>query len=155
MKTIHGDLIDVGLTGAQIEFNGKLNLQLIVRDVTQDFAYRQLLAEKTQIINSFCDGVVTFDLNGIVKSWNRACERMFGLKEAEVVGKPYSDLIFSGEQKSFAEDLLIPASKNDNYEIEINLKQKDNLQIKLTSSLLKNNKSEETGLVCYIREICS
>jgi len=155
LKTIHGDLIDVGLTGAQIEFNGKQNLQLIVRDITREFAYRQLLAEKANIINNFADGVVTFDLKGMVKSWNRACERIFGIKESDVIGKPYSDLFVSKEQKSFAEDILIPAGKNERYEIDFTLnlmgvKQK----IKLTANLLRNEREEETGVVCYLRSSC-
>lgn len=154
MKTIHGQWMDVGLTGAQIEFNGKQNLQLIVRDVTQEFAYRQMLAEKSEIINKLDIGVVSFDLNGIVKSWNKACEEMFGLSEIEALGKPYSDLMFSGEQKSFVEDLLIPAGKNEKIEVKALLDQNSKIRkVHFTAQMLRNNKSEETGLVCYIKSL--
>lgn len=154
MKTIHGSLVDVGLTGAQIEFNGKQNLQLIVRDVTQEYAYRQMLAEKANIINHFYDGVITFDLEGIVRSWNKGCERIFGLSESEIVGKPYSELSISEVQRSFAEDLLLPTSKAENYELEISLVQNGiPIVLSLYSSVLRNDKFEATGILCYIRDI--
>ncbi|MDQ1772141.1 PAS domain S-box protein [Labilibaculum sp. A4] len=153
LKTIHGELIDVGLTGAQIEFNGKKNLQLIVRDITREFAYRQLLAEKANIINNFVDGVVTFDLEGKVKSWNRACERIFGISEDSTIGKLYCSLFLYEGQKSFAEDILIPLGENGKHEVNFTLEINDKKQnVKMIASLLRNEKGEETGVVCYIRD---
>lgn len=153
LKTIHGELVDIGLTGAQIEFNGKKNLQLIVRDITQEFAYRQLLAEKVNIINNLVDGVVTFDLNGIVKSWNCACERIFGIEEAKVLGKEYEEIIISGKEKTFIGGILSPVRENGNYQTNVTLIIKNEKKdIKLTANLLKNDIEEETGIVCYIRE---
>ncbi|NOU60101.1 PAS domain S-box protein [Marinifilum caeruleilacunae] len=153
-KTIHGDMFDVGLTAAHIEFNGKNNLQFIIRDVTQEYAYRDMLAEKADIINHFHDGVVTFDLNGMVKSWNKGCERIFGINEADMIGKPYSDLSLSGREKSFAEDLLIPTEKNSNYEVELlfDIDGKETY-LKLYSSMLKNEKGVDKGIVCYVRDV--
>jgi len=157
LKTIHGELVDVGLTGAQIEFNGKKNLQLIVRDITQEFAYRQLLSEKVDIINNFTDGVITFDLEGNVKSWNRASEKIFGISETDAIGKQYLSLFISDDQKSFTEDILIPLGKNDKFETSIILDLKNKKQkVKLKASLLQNEKGVETGVVCYLRDyICS
>lgn len=153
LKTIHGELFDVGLTGAQIEFNGKMNLQLIVRDITQEFAYRQLLAEKANIINNLADGVVTFDLNGTIKSWNRACERIFGIEEAKVLGKEYEEVIIGGEEKSFVGDILSPVRENGIYKVDVSLDIKNEKKdLKLMANLLKNDNGEETGIVCYIRD---
>ncbi|WP_321515252.1 PAS domain S-box protein [Marinifilum fragile] len=153
-KTIHGDPFDVGLTAAHIEFNGKNNLQFIIRDVTQEYAYREMLAEKADIINHFHDGVVTFDLNGIVKSWNKGCERIFGKSESEMIGKPYSELSLSGREKSFAEDLLIPTEKDSNYEVELlfDIDGKETY-LKLYSSMLKSEKGIDKGIVCYVRDV--
>ncbi|RUT78157.1 PAS domain S-box protein [Ancylomarina longa] len=154
LRTIHGDFIDVGLTGAQIEFNGKKNLQLIIRDVTQEYAYRQMLAEKANIINNFYDGVVTFDMNGKVRSWNKGCERIFEISEKEAIGKFYSEMGISKNQKTFAEDLLIPTNKKGNLELDIVMERNgSSCVLNVFSSLLRNDKEEETGIVCYIRDI--
>lgn len=153
-KTIHGKIFDVGLTAAHIEFNGKNNLQLIVRDITQEYAFREMLAEKANIINHFHDGVVTFDLNGIVKSWNKGCSRIFGKEESEMIGKSYSELSLSGNEKSFAEDILIPTEKENNHEVELlfNISGKDTF-LKIYSSMLQNEKGTDTGIVCYVRDV--
>src|SRR5271166_4530739 len=51
---------------------------------------RSLLAE---IIGSSNDAVVGKDLNGIVKSWNSAAERLFGFTAAEMIGQPITRII--------------------------------------------------------------
>lgn len=153
LKTIHGELVDVGLTGAQIEFNGKKNLQLIVRDITQEFAYRQLLAEKANIINNLVDGVLTFDLDGKVKSANRACERIFDVSESNAIGKQYETLFITEKEASFITDVLIPVREKEKHDAKIKLTLKGKLQeLKMRASLLRNEKGEATGVVCYLRD---
>ncbi|WP_421920616.1 PAS domain S-box protein [Marinifilum sp.] len=153
-KTIHGDLFDAGLTAAHIEFNGKNNLQFIIRDVTQEYAYRDMLVEKANIINHFHDGVLTFDLNGLITSWNKGCQRIFGKQEADMIGKPYQDLSLSAKEKSFDDDLLIPTEKNSNCEVELlfDIHGKETY-LQLYSSMLKSEKGLDKGIVCYVRDV--
>jgi PAS domain S-box-containing protein len=45
------------------------------------------------IVESSDDAIVSKDLNGIIATWNRGAEQVFGYQAAEVVGKPITILI--------------------------------------------------------------
>src|SRR4051812_8852554 len=45
------------------------------------------------IIESSDDGIISKDLDGVVRSWNPAAERIFGYSAAEMVGQPIFRLV--------------------------------------------------------------
>jgi PAS domain S-box-containing protein len=71
---------------------------LVFRDVSQDYAAKQILRDNTAriqtILNTVADGVITFHANGgMVETVNPAAEKMFGFSAAELIGKNFSILI--------------------------------------------------------------
>jgi PAS domain S-box-containing protein len=79
------------LVGTVTALNSAIDLLLVEiqhRQKTQ-LALGQLhaVAETSQ------DAIVTKDLNGIITSWNKGAERVFGYEADEVIGKPISILI--------------------------------------------------------------
>jgi PAS domain S-box-containing protein len=57
------------------------------------------------IVNSSEDAIVSKDLNGIVQTWNRAAEKMFGYTAEEIVGRPIR-LIIPADRQSEEDQVL-------------------------------------------------
>src|SRR3954451_21006156 len=66
-----------------------------------DVAIRHL----ARVVESSDDAIVSKDLNGVVTSWNRAAERMFGYTAAEAVGQSIRMIIPADRQSE--EDMVL------------------------------------------------
>ena len=70
------------------------------------------------IIANSDDAIVSKDLNGIVTSWNRGAERVFGYATLEIIGRPIGTLIPGDRQNEEAEilDRIRREERVDHYE---------------------------------------
>jgi len=63
---------------------------LVFRDVTARRRADETGRLLASIVESTGDAIVAQDLNGVIASWNRGAERIFGYSSAEMVGRPIS-----------------------------------------------------------------
>ena len=66
---------------------------LVFRDVTPRRRAEETGRLLVSIVESTDDAIFSNDLQGIVTSWNKGAERMFGFTAGEMIGRPVTDLM--------------------------------------------------------------
>src|SRR3984957_17303818 len=107
------------------------------------------------IIDSSEDAIISKNLEGIIQSWNRAAQRMFGYTENEVIGKHISILI--PDERKHEEDIIIAQLKAgkrvEHFETIRVSRSKQELNISLTISPIRNERGEIIGASKIARDI--
>jgi PAS domain S-box-containing protein len=65
----------------------------VARDITHDTELELARARLAAIIESSDDAIVSKNLNGIVLTWNKGAERIYGYSAVEMVGRPMALLL--------------------------------------------------------------
>jgi PAS domain S-box-containing protein len=108
-----------------------------------------------KVVESSDDAIISKDLNGIIRSWNRAAERMFGYTQAEALGRSIRMLIPDELQNE--EDTVLDKIRAgevvDHYETIRRRKDGTTVSISLTVSPIRNNEGEVVGASKIARDI--
>lgn len=91
LYTAQGELRDAVIQATIIDIDGELCQLTVVRDVTEnrraDRAMRDSEQRLRAVFESAVDAIVVIDEYGRIESVNPACERMFGYRASELVGR--------------------------------------------------------------------
>ena len=88
-----GTVIYVEIIAHDIVFEGKKSRFILSSDVTERLKAEEKQAIFTSIVNSSDDAIISKTLDGIITSWNRGAENLFGYADEEILGKHISILI--------------------------------------------------------------
>jgi len=94
------------------------NLQKLVDERTA------VLQQQATIIDQIHDSVVSTDLNGVVVSWNRGAERLFGYTKEEAVGRHISFVYSENQLEFLQEDVIAPLKTKGEHEVEVHMRKK-------------------------------
>jgi PAS domain S-box-containing protein len=107
------------------------------------------------IIDSSEDAIISKDLNGIITSWNKSAERIFGYREDEVIGKHISILIPADRLSE--EDMIISnlraGRRTEHFQTIRQTKDGRQLHISLTVSPVRDSKGVVVGASKIARDI--
>jgi PAS domain S-box-containing protein len=109
-----GALIPVSLTVAPIQDDdGRvIGASTIARDITGQVEAETAIRRLAAIIESSDDAIICGDLDGIITSWNRSAERIFGYSPAQVIGQSIH-LIVPADRRREADTILARVRAGD------------------------------------------
>jgi PAS domain S-box-containing protein len=85
----------------------------VTRDVSERKRADRSALLLSAIVDSSEDAIVSKDLNGIVTSWNKSAERIFGYTAAEAVGQPVATLLIPADRQDEEATILARLRKGE------------------------------------------
>ncbi|MDF3059693.1 MAG: putative two-component sensor histidine kinase protein [Rariglobus sp.] len=107
------------------------------------------------LVNSSSDAILSKDLNGVITSWNRGAELIFGYTAAEAIGKPIT-LIFPPERYNEEPRILeriMRGERIEHYETVRRRKDGSHIDISLTVSPITDANGKIIGASKVARDI--
>jgi two-component system CheB/CheR fusion protein len=131
---------------------GAVNMLIDISERTRAEADAQRLAS---LVESSTDAIIGKSLDGIITSWNRAAELLFGYSAEEVIGKPVTILIPADRQHEEPEILarLRRGERIDHYDTVRRRKDGSLIDTSLTVSPIKTRDGRIIGASKIARDI--
>jgi PAS domain S-box-containing protein len=124
-------------------------------DITSRKEAEQVLRRLAAIVESSGDAIVSNDLNGIVSSWNPACEKMFGYSADEMIGRPVTVIIPPELQETESQILetIRGGERIEHLETVRLTKNGERIDVSLTISPVRDETGRVIGVAKTARDI--
>ena len=124
-------------------------------DIHEQKEAREAQRRLAAIVESSDDAIASKDLNGIVTSWNKAAERLFGYKAGEIIGKPILTII--PPELHGDEDMILGKIRRgeriEHFETVRVTKSGERIEVSLTISPVKDEHGKVIGAAKIVRNI--
>jgi PAS domain S-box-containing protein len=140
------------LRDAAGELVGAVNMLVDISDRKVAENARAYLAA---IVESSDDAIISKDLNGIVRSWNRGAEAIFGYRAEEMIGRPIS-VLFPPDRLAEEDDILARLRRGgrvDHFETVRRRKDGRDIDVSLTISPVRDAAGRVVGVSKIARDI--
>ena len=139
---------------SRLMVNGEL-LQVLGDALLRENYRTRQNAETAAIVASSDDAIISKDLNGVITSWNRGAERIFGYTAPEAVGQPITMLIpvDRADEEIMILGRIRGGATVDHYETVRRRKDGSLLNISLTISPIKDAQGRIVGASKIARDI--
>ncbi len=139
----------------RLEDAGLRRLAIISQDITGRKNAEKIAQRLAAIVKSSDDAIISTDIDGIITSWNRGAELLFGYPAREVTGKPVT-ILFPSDQRGEEPGILrqIRNGQHIDHSETVRLR-KDGSQVwvSLSVSPLNNAEGEVIGASEIIRDM--
>lgn len=156
-RTKDGREIPVSLTISPIknELGRIVGASKIARDIRDRIDAEHARGHLAAIIESADDAIIGKDLNGVIRSWNKGAERLFGYTADEAIGQSVTLLMPPERQHEEPQILarLRRGERIEHYETVRVAKNGRRIPISLTTSPVRNSRGQIIGASKIARDI--
>ncbi|WP_324719922.1 PAS domain S-box protein [Salinimicrobium sp. HB62] len=155
--TREGKEIPVSLAVSPVKdiFGRIVGASKVAQDISEKLLGEEKQAILSAIVESSDDAIVSKNLKGIIMSWNRGAEEIFGYSEAEVLGKSITLLI--PEERLHEEEVILEKISNgikiQHFETIRKHKTGREIPVSITISPVKDSRGKIIGASKVARDI--
>ncbi|HWY50371.1 MAG TPA: PAS domain S-box protein [Chthoniobacterales bacterium] len=146
-------LVELAITA--LEINSAPIFTAYLRDITDRTRHEEASRHLAAIVESSDDAIVSKDLNGIITSWNRGAEKLFGFSADDVINKPITVIIppdrYHEEQRIL--DRIHTGERVDHFDTVRRRKDGNLINVSLTVSPIKHVDGHVIGASKIARDI--
>jgi PAS domain S-box-containing protein len=145
-------LVEISLSPLETEEGPQVSCT--IRDVTERKRMERSREELASIVDYSDDAILGKSLDGIILSWNKGAERLYGYSAEEVLGKPISILLPPDRADELAE-IIANLKRGEIVSEETVRRRKDGtlLDVALTVSPIKDSRGEVAAASAIARDI--
>lgn len=150
--------LEIGL--APIESEHGMQVLASVVDISEkknsERKIQQLDMLRASIVEYSEDAIISKTIDGVLTSWNKTAENMFGYSASEVIGKNVKDLIILPENYAEHEELIGQVKQGDlirNYQSKLRCKNGKEIDVSITFSPIKDDKGNIISISSIKRDI--
>ena len=127
----------------------------VVLDVTDRKRAEETRFKHAAIVESYEDAIISKDVSGVITSWNTGAERIFGYREAEVIGRPITILIPPElrEEENRILERLRAGGRIEHYETKRVTRLGKQVDVSLTIGPIKDSTGSVTGFTKIAHDI--
>jgi PAS domain S-box-containing protein len=150
-----GSLVDVEVSASAILYGGAAAMSIVAHDITERKKAEEERSRLAAIVESSDDAILGKTLDGMITTWNRAAERLYGYSAEETVGQHISMLI-PPDRSDEIREILRKVRRGENIEhLETVRVAKDgrHLDISVTLSPVRDPEGNIVGASAIARDI--
>jgi PAS domain S-box-containing protein len=150
-----GSITHLEVYGRRIEYAGEVGILGTLIDVSERKRGEDQLRYQAMLLQHVSDGVLSFDTNGIIRTWNKAAEGIFGYTAEEAIGRRSEELVKFEYVSPKFEEAYVRLQKTGSSTAEVRITTKSGRVITAiaSASMVKDSLGTHLGYLVVTRDI--